>query len=298
MFSIKPLLYNRYMDDPSSILRKYYADPILANPSGHELISDVLVSYFQNRICAAWAAATGTSHEILPGPGAPVFGGANELAKQPTDAKGLFGGVGQRVGAAGAHAFEPAEDGVHGGNLNANPNGAGAAGGVANAQKQPENPTNRRLYPQLRVPPTRINQRPSSEPYEEIAPFCASANDLINPLPASLFSGSGWSVFHPTPGSAELSSHAHYWYSTLPTSKLRVGVQVGAGDIGVYYLREPRGVVGAGSAVECWVDDNVKGAVIIENAAGIGEASPAYVSTLLFSCGLRWANAFVLLWDG
>ena len=47
---------------------------------------------------------------------------------------------------------------------------------------------------------------------------------------------------------------------------------MGAGDIGVYYLREPRGVVGAGSAVECWVDDNVKGAVIIENSAGIGEA--------------------------
>lgn len=266
------------MNDPNSILRKYYADPILANPTGHELISDVLISYFQNRICAAWAAATGTSHEILPGPGAPSFGSAHENTKQPTDAKGLFGGVQRVGGAAGAHAFEPMADGGDG--LHPNPNMNGGGGGnlkenVEQAQKQPENPTNRRLYPQLRVPSTRINQRPSSDPYEEIAPFCASANDLINPLPASLFSGSGWSVFHPAPGSAELSSHAHYWYSTLPTSRLRVGVQVGAGDIGVYYLREPRSVVGEGSAVECWVDDNVKGAVVIENSAGIGEPTPA-----------------------
>ncbi len=267
------------MDDQNSILQKYYADPILANPTGHELISDVLVSYFQNRICAAWAAATGTSHEILPGPGVPVFGSTQQNAKQPTDAKGLFGGVAQRVGAAGAHAFEPMGDGA-GAHLNQNPNDQKE--NVEQAHKQPENPTNRRLYPQLRVPTTRINQRPSSEPYEEIAPFCVSANDLINPLPSSLFSGSGWSVFHPAPGSAELSSHAHYWYSTLPTSKLRVGVQVGAGDIGVYYLREPRSVVGAGSAIECWVDDNYKGAVIIDNSAGIGEPTPAYVSHSFF----------------
>ena len=36
---------------------------------------------------------------------------------------------------------------------------------------------------------------------------------------------------------------AHYWHSALPTSKLRTPIQVGGGDIGVYYLREPvRGV--------------------------------------------------------
>ncbi len=54
-----------------------------------------------------------------------------------------------------------------------------------------------------------------------------------------------------------------------------MGVQVGAGDIGIYYLREPSTQVGLGSAVECWVDDNYAGAKIIENAAQISEATPA-----------------------
>ena len=59
--------------------------------------------------------------------------------------------------------------------------------------------------------------------------------------------------------------------------KLRIPIQVGGGNIGVYYLREPVGVVGAGSLVECWVDDNYAGAKVIENAADIGDAIPMYV---------------------
>ena len=70
---------------------------------------------------------------------------------------------------------------------------------------------------------------------------------------------------------------AHYWYSALPTSKLRIPIQVGGGDIGVYYLRELVGVVGGGSSVECWVDDNYAGVKVIENAADIGDAIPMYV---------------------
>jgi hypothetical protein len=45
-----------------------------------------------------------------------------------------------------------------------------------------------------------INTRPGDSPFEEIQPCCVSANDLINPLPPSLFYGSGWSTQHPPPG--------------------------------------------------------------------------------------------------
>ncbi|TFY78558.1 hypothetical protein EWM64_g5455 [Hericium alpestre] len=62
--------------------------------------------------------------------------------------------------------------------------------------------------------------------------------------------------------------------ATLPTSKLRIPLQIGAGDVGVYYIREPRAVVGEGSEVECWVDDNYQGAVVISNAADIDDSEP------------------------
>jgi hypothetical protein len=64
---------------------------------------------------------------------------------------------------------------------------------------------------------------------------------------------------------------------SLPTSKLRIPIQVGAGDIGIYYLKEPVSAVGEGSSVECWVDDNYGGAKVIENAADVGEPTPSYV---------------------
>jgi hypothetical protein len=252
-----------YLQNPATV-QPYFVDPMLANPKGHELISDVLISYFQAQICSAWAAATGTASEIVPGPGPLVV---NEKANTPTDARGLFGGVAQRKGAAGAAAPEDpdANEPV--------PN----AGPVAFAE-----PGSRQLsellYPNLKVPPSRIGQRPAdyaARMFEEVTPFCVSANDLINPLPPSIFSGSGWEVYHPPLGTADLSSHAHYWFSSLPTSKLRVGLQVGAGDIGIYYLKEPASRVGLGSAVECWVDDNYQGAKVIENAAQVDELTPA-----------------------
>jgi len=37
---------------------------------------------------------------------------------------------------------------------------------------------------------------------------------------------------------------AHYWYSGLPTSKTQDTTQVGADDIGIYYLKEPVSVIG------------------------------------------------------
>jgi len=98
--------------------------------------------------------------------------------------------------------------------------------------------------------------------------MCVSANDLVNPLPPSLFYGSGWHPHHPPPtGIPATDSTSHYWYSTAPTSRLRVPLIVGAGDIAIYHVREPRAVLGSegSSAVECWVDDNYDGRVIIDN---------------------------------
>ncbi|KAL6309499.1 hypothetical protein BKA93DRAFT_760337 [Sparassis latifolia] len=263
--SIKPLLYPSFMADPSSIDR-YFADPILANGAGHELIADVLVSYFQTQICGAWAALTGTTYELLPAPAAPLL--LDSDAKQPTDARGLFGGIADRKGAVGA--FAP-DDPDHGG-------AADARLVVPDAKANSHANGKLLANPLLRVPATRISTRPvdlQTHPFVEIAPYCVSANDLINPLPLSQFAGSGWAAYHPRPGSADLSSHAHYFYSTLPTSKLRVSIQVFAGDVGVYYVKEPTTQVGLGSAVECWVDDNYSGAVSIENAAQVGESTPA-----------------------
>ena len=133
-----------------------------------------------------------------------------------------------------------------------------------------------------------IDTKPGDRAFEEIRPWCVSANDLINPLPPSLFYGSGWLPFHPPAGTRQrlfpfsvadriegvpgqghalLTPSAHYYYSMRPTSKLRVPLQVGAGDIGVYYLKESVKDVGEGSAVECWVDDNYQGAVTLENGS-------------------------------
>ena len=57
-------------------------------------------------------------------------------------------------------------------------------------------------------------------------------------------------------------------------SAVALELYAGAGDVAVYYVREPAERVGLGSAVECWVDDNYAGAVVLENAAQVGEPTP------------------------
>ncbi|EGO01271.1 hypothetical protein SERLA73DRAFT_134595 [Serpula lacrymans var. lacrymans S7.3] len=240
--SIKPILYPDYMSNPDSI-KKYYADAVLANTQGHEVIADVLISYFQSQICSAWATVGGYSHETSPA-----------LASDPGADTHLFGGVGVRKGAAVPEPQKPADD----------------------AKKQLTPVDSHAMSPQLRIPPNRISTRPKSDRlFREIAPFCASANDLVNPVPPSLFYGSGWYAHHPPAGSSALLTTAHYWHSSLPLSKLRIPVRVGAGDIGIYYLKEPSSEIGEGSYIECWVDDNYSGSKIIENAADINDATPA-----------------------
>lgn len=217
-------------------------------------MSDILVSYFQSQICTAWDIATGQSYDSVP-----------IVTASDPETHGLFGGVGQRKGAA-----PPTPDQNNGGIVD-----------PADSKKGATAP--HPVYPQLRVPGSLINSRPySARPFEEVKPFCASANDLINPLPPSLFFGSGWFSYHPATGAS--GEVLHYWYSTLPTSKLRIPITVGAGDIGVYYLKEPigSGDGGEGSAVECWVDDNYGGAKVIENAGEVGESTPSYVFICIF----------------
>ena len=130
----------------------------------------------------------------------------------------------------------------------------------------------------LIVHSTRINTQPNGNwPFKEIAPFCISANDLVNTFPPSLFYGLGWDMHHLSGSRDALIMAAHYWHLALPIGKLRILIQVGGGDIGVYYSRELVGVVGDGSSVECCVDDNYVAVKVIENAVDIGDAIPTYV---------------------
>jgi hypothetical protein len=246
--SSKAALYPTYITSPATITR-YYADPILANPAGHGLLADMLIAYIQSQVCVAWSAARGSGAAL------PIYYTLGAQADTPPkDATGLFGGKGPRKGAAAAGAAPLADPDV--------PRPRAAAG---------------HSIVGLQVPASRIGSRPSDmspRVYEEIAPACVSANDLVNPLPPSIFYGSGWNAYHPPQSSVPVTSSAsHYWYSTLPTSRMRVPLMVGAGDIGIYYVREPRAVLGSegGSAVDCWVDDNYIGKVTIGNEGDAGD---------------------------
>jgi hypothetical protein len=231
--SSKAALYPSYITSPSSISH-YFADPILASAAGHGLLADILIAYIQSQVCVAWSAARGSGAAL------PLYyplGAQNGNSHK--DATGLFGGKGLRKGNDDPDAPRPR---------------------LANGH-----------HPGLQVPVSRISDRPedlNSHVYEEITPMCVSANDLVNPLPPSLFQGTGWQTYHPPPtGLPMMESASHYWYSTLPTSRLRIPLIVGSGDISIYYVREPRAVLGSegSSAVDCWVDDNYGGRVLIDN---------------------------------
>lgn len=248
------------MQDPTGVTKKYYADPVLAHEGGHQVIADVLVSYIQSQVCSAWSGAAGHSYDSIP-----LLQADGVNVRQPTDARGLFGGAGIRKGgAAGEEGAQPLP-----------------APGTEDGDKGKDDMT-RGLMTHLRVPTTRINTRPSDlqdgRALAEVAPFCASANDLVNPLPASIFAGSGWAPVHPktSGGAVDLYVGQHYWAATMPGSKFRIPVQVGAGDVSLYYLREPASQVGEGSSVDCWVDDNVAGAKRASNAdKDIADPRPA-----------------------
>ncbi|KAG9046394.1 cap64-like protein [Tulasnella sp. UAMH 9824] len=252
LISTKGAIFHDFISNPGYAKSTYWVDPVLANALGHELLADMLISYFQEMACKGWDAALGRGFEV------PVI---STDAMASSGASGLFGGVGGRKGGAdGPGAPGPA--GANGKSTNDGPAGA---------------------YQWLRVPPVRINDRsPVSDHFREPKPFCVSANDLINPLPPSLFYGSGWHAHSPTGGRGGTSDQAgasgYYWYSTLPTSKLRVPVKLAAGDVAIYYMMEPRGDFrDGGPGVMCWVDDNVPGAVEISGVGDVGSPTPKLV---------------------
>jgi hypothetical protein len=237
--SVKGAIYNEYITNPEPFKSAFYADPVLANQRGHELLADVLIGYFQSQICTGWSAILGHSFDI------PLLSTDSTGAE---NAKGLFGGIRHAPEDSSSEEKDPVM-------FNAGP------------------------YAALRVPPARLGSRLSDlDKFRESEPFCAGADNLINPLPPSLFYGSGWHAHHPGKGMPEVHEDEmrHYWFSTLPNSKLRVPIKVGRGDIAVYYLEEGRMEEnikkGAGSAIECWVDDNYNGRRRVENTF-VGEGS-------------------------
>jgi hypothetical protein len=202
--SIKGVMYQEYLAGPNDYAANYHVDPVLANAKGHGIIADVLISYFQSQICKGWEVAWGYAFDV------PM------LSSEPvSDVKGLFGGI--RAGGDGmmnGAKHEPRK---------------GTKGNVQNAVD----------YAAFRIPNGRLASRPwELENFREAEPYCVAADDLINPLPPSLFYGSGWHVHHPDGGDDIL----HYWYSVLPASKIRIPIKVGAGDIAIFYLEEGKSI--------------------------------------------------------
>lgn len=205
--SIKGPMYQQYLFDPDQYRADYHVDPVLANQNGQEILSDVLISYFQSQICKGWDAAWGMAFDV------PILS-TEQIGTSP-DAKGLFGGI--RIGGVGLL------------------NGAGNDNGQEKGGKGADPTAN---FGAFRVPSGRLSSRPwDLVKFTEADPFCVAADDLINPLPPSLFYGSGWHVYHPEHGLGG-DDVRHYWYSVLPNSKLRVPIKVRAGDVAVYYLEE------------------------------------------------------------
>lgn len=242
LHSAKGLLYHDYLANPEESRSTFYVDPVLINPNGHELMADVLISYFQNQICSGWAATMGHAFDV-PYMGAPAADGLGSTDDSgPTDEASL-------------------------------------------AAKMRD----------IKVPHAMLSDRPSDIlRFREVAPFCVSANNLINPLPPSHFYGSGWTAHHPTKGEG-WAEEKHYWYAELGGAKFRVPVNLSAGDVAVYYLQSvpPRLPIAllrptrrilltrnrdtaqkALGKAACWVDDNYAGAFELTGVAEVGDTTP------------------------
>jgi len=220
--SLKGMLYRDYMSDPEGTRQSFYSDMVLASPTGHELMADLLISYLQGHICAGWATIMGHGFDV-------PYMGADERGDEASNA---------------AMTTEELEN--HG-------------GGLA-AKKRA-----------MRVPQARLSSRPSDIlGFREVSPYCVSANDLINPLPPSHFYGSGWKAHHPKKGASD--EERHYWYATEAGSRMRVPLNISAGEVAIYYLQEPTSQPGGRAA--CWVDDDYAGRVELSGTAEVGDTTP------------------------
>jgi hypothetical protein len=186
------------------------------------------------QICAGWSALLGHSFNV---PSVNIKG--DSVAGTPL----LLGGVGLRPG---SDADQQPEDGAtdksdlisHSANLG------------------------------LEAPKMRLADRPNElKNFREIEPYCVSASDLVSPLPPSIFYGSGWATYHP-PKNA-VAEDRHYWYADQPTSRLRIPLRIGAGDVGIYFLQSPPDK--PAGTVRCWIDDNHAGAKRLVGTAEVEE---------------------------
>ncbi|WVQ63096.1 uncharacterized protein L199_001247 [Kwoniella botswanensis] len=248
--SAKGVLYEQYLEMPEQARSTFYADPNHANHNGHDLIADVLISYIMSQICSGWSAINGHAFDV------PNLGTEGDnSASGPS----LLGGVGLRKGMPGQ---DP---------------GDGDSAGSSLAER----------YQGLRVPQMRLNDRPHDvQQFREIEPFCVAASDLINPLPPSLFYGSGWHTYHPPKGA--VYEDRHYWYAEQPTARLRVPLKLGAGDVGIYFLQSPPDK--PLGTVKCWVDDNVGGA---KELAGTAEVEDVIATLVMIDRGVSRGSHFV-----
>ncbi len=94
MCSVKGVLYDSYMTSPEAARSAFYHDITHANPDGHDLIADVLISYIMSQICMGWGDAAGP----LVRRAEPRFRSESEGS---TGGPSLLGGVGLRKGMLG-----------------------------------------------------------------------------------------------------------------------------------------------------------------------------------------------------
>lgn len=172
------MIYEQYLHDAEQTRSTFYHDATHANPDGHDLIADVLISYLMSQICSGWLTLQGHSFDAL------TLGTDSDGLSSSTPS--LLGGVGLRKGMPGQES------------------GDGESTGTSLTDK----------FHGLRVPQARLADRPQNvKDFREIEPFCVAANDLINPLPPSLFYGSGWKLYVPPKGAVK--EDRHYWSADL-----------------------------------------------------------------------------------
>ncbi|KAI8456713.1 hypothetical protein BY996DRAFT_4579227 [Phakopsora pachyrhizi] len=242
--SVKGLLYEEYLTNPEKVKQSYFIDPVLANAKGHELLADTVIAFLESEICAVWDEAA--LEADLAGLAPPVLGDSG-LLTGPSSSKGpsLLGGKGLRKGS------EP----------NLEDESTSTSTGTLSK-------TAKAGY--TKVPPFRIHDKPHTlADFREVRPSCASANDLINPLPQSVFINSGWSPVTPKP---DAEDERHYWFSEKPGSLIKIPLKVGGGDIAVYYQIGPQN--DGWGTVKCWVDDNHAGAVEVKGYWDKGYVQP------------------------
>lgn len=259
-FSVKGLLYEEYLVNPEKVKQSYFIDPVLANAKGHELLADTVIAFLESEICSVWDQAA--LEADLAGLGPPVLGdagfsksdassGMGTTGSSANKAPSLLGGKGLRKGS---------EPGVDGEELTT---GTGSLSKTAKAGYS-------------KIPPFRIHDKPHTiSTFREIKPNCASANDLINPLPQSVFINSGW---FPVAPEIDAEDERHYWFTEKAGSLIKIPLKVGGGDIAVYYQKGPK-KEGWGT-LKCWVDDNTAGAMELKGYWEKDFVQPVYVSPL------------------